>query len=87
MFHGQPLPSAEHSYRFCVNFQTNDFWYSELHGSHEFFPMFMQIARLGKDLEPGVLYCYENGVPNTVKPVKRLRTPDHENCAWLTEED
>jgi len=49
--------------------------------------MFMQIAQLGMDLEPGVLYCYGNGVPNTVKPVKRLRTPDHKNGKWLTEED
>jgi hypothetical protein len=82
LFHEQELPAGRQSYRFCIHFQANNLWYAEGYGFYSFFPIFVQIARLNSDLEPGMLYCYECGIPNSVEPVRRLRVPDFENLTW-----
>lgn len=82
LFHEQELPVGEEPYRFCTHFKTNDFWYSEQYGMHELFPMFHQIARLGAELEPGMLYSYVPGIPDSLGPLKRLRIPDFKERIW-----
>ena len=84
LYHQQNLPETRSpgAHRFCINIQPNETWFSEYRGLHIFFPFLQQVARFGAELEPGVLYEYEDQCPESLATLKKLREPDYECRSW-----